>query len=286
MTTSHDAVPPRRSTSRGDRAVTELAERMLAVLQSHREQGGSGASYPIPLEMLGRKADPQAGSPRILKAAAKRCFATRAVAARIRLLDAPVALAEDLELLAASPLTLQLALRVKRTAKTHLHTVAQLAQKLTGKLQQPFKQTVGRQVEAERLPPGVGWIWDRRPKLFLMEDVHSKSLGRPAIVAETGVAGQVEPAASPADFAACFEAAFDELDRRKGSHNFVSLVELRRRLADFPRARFDAGLRELRLAGRYSLSAAESIHGIQPEQRQAGIEEAGTLLLFASRKTP
>jgi hypothetical protein len=51
------------------------------------------------------------------------------------------------------------------------------------------------------------------------------------------------------------------------------------------RDEFDAGLRELRLAGRYSISAAESVFGIRPEDREAGIEEAGMLLLNVSRKS-
>ena len=45
----------------------------------------------------------------------------------------------------------------------------------------------------------------------------------------------------------------------------------------------EAGLRELRRRGRYSLSAAEGRFGISPTERDAGIMEEGTLLLFVSR---
>jgi len=91
-------------------------------------------------------------------------------------------------------------------------------------------------------------------------------------------------AAARADFAAAFDAAFHELDRQRGSHNFLSLVDLRQALARFSREQFDHGLRDLRAAGLYGLSAAEGIHGIRPEDRDAGIEEAGTLLVYVSKK--
>lgn len=92
------------------------------------------------------------------------------------------------------------------------------------------------------------------------------------------------PAIPASEFPSRFDAAFADLDRQKGSHNLVSLVDLRRALACFTREQFDAGLRELRLAGRYGLSAAESVHGVRPEERAAGVEEAGTLLLHVSKK--
>jgi hypothetical protein len=45
-------------------------------------------------------------------------------------------------------------------------------------------------------------------------------------------------------------------------------------------------LRKLRIAGRYTLSAAEGRHGITPEEQQAGILEEGSLLLHVHRKKP
>jgi hypothetical protein len=92
--------------------------------------------------------------------------------------------------------------------------------------------------------------------------------------------------ASLAAFSGAFDAAFARLDRQRGSHNFVNLVELRQALPEFPRAAFDEGLHRLRRDGKYGLSAAESIHGIRPEEQEAGIREAGALLLFVSRKQP
>ena len=68
-------------------------------------------------------------------------------------------------------------------------------------------------------------------------------------------------------------------------YTFLPQPELRRAVPA-ARATFDAELRQLRLAGRYSLSAAEGRHGITSEEREAGIVEDGTLLLYVSRKTP
>jgi hypothetical protein len=78
---------------------------------------------------------------------------------------------------------------------------------------------------------------------------------------------------------------FERLNREKGSHNFVSLVDLRRALP-MDCAAFDAALQELRRAGRYTLSGAEGRHGLTPDERAAGISEQGTLLLYVSRRTP
>jgi hypothetical protein len=50
------------------------------------------------------------------------------------------------------------------------------------------------------------------------------------------------------------------------------------------RTTFDAGLEELRRAGRYTLSGAEGRHGVSDAERDAGICEVGTLLLYVSRK--
>jgi hypothetical protein len=89
-----------------------------------------------------------------------------------------------------------------------------------------------------------------------------------------------------AAFAAAFLNAFEQLDRQKGSHNFVKLVDLRGTLAAYTREEFDRGLRDLRLAGRYELAGAESVGGLRPEEQAAGIEEAGSLLLYVSRRLP
>src|SRR5262249_57382141 len=93
------------------------------------------------------------------------------------------------------------------------------------------------------------------------------------------------PAPPPTDFRGAFDEAFAHLDRQGGGHNFVSLVALRAALP-VARDRFDQELRRLRQEGRYRLSAAEGREGITPQEREAGITEEGSLLLFVSRDTP
>ncbi len=280
-----------------------LAGKLVAALTALRSQGGE--AYPVSLARLGALADPQATAIQLRRAAGKHVFISKAVAARRGCLDAPVALVEDLPMLAAAPATLEMALREKRTHALHAHTVAELTQRLTSKLQAPFKQMVLQQVEQGTLPPTVGWIGLRGAKLFLIEDLQPAALRAKLTPVEAAaaappaeaVAGGAEaaeglprPDASPSgddrSFETRFEAAFDELDRRGGTHNFVSLVDLRRALGGVSRGLFVAGLRSLRRAGRFTLSAAESRSGITPEQRAAGIEEAGALLLYVSRKSP
>ncbi len=82
-----------------------------------------------------------------------------------------------------------------------------------------------------------------------------------------------------------FTDAFEALDRQAGDHNFVSLVDLRKALPECPRDSFDKLLRWLRREQRYTLSSAQSKHGITAEEREAGIEEAGSFLLHVSRRT-
>jgi hypothetical protein len=89
---------------------------------------------------------------------------------------------------------------------------------------------------------------------------------------------------APDDFAAAFDRAFARLDRENGDRNFLSFVALRQALSGVQRVAFDAGLDELRRAGKYTLSSAEGRHGITDTERAAGIREDGQLLLYVSRR--
>ena len=94
-----------------------------------------------------------------------------------------------------------------------------------------------------------------------------------------------KPQGSARDFAQAFREAFDQLDRRNGFTNFVKLADLRRAVSAFGREEFDAGLQELRLAREFSLDSHEGLHGsLTPEEREAGVREAGSLLIYASRR--
>lgn len=275
------------------RSEAALGAAMLETLQAQRGHG----QYPLTLAELARLTAPDTRPQQALAAVRKRLFSSGAIVARAGRIDAPVAAIEDLELLAGSAITLEFALRSMQTASMRARTVADLGSRLTStaKFKDVFKRAVNEQVEREQTPPGVGWIVDRKPKLFLLEEIRPRWLRQRLTAGNDGKAALRQPAVpaeatasaeKPEDFAICFEKAFDQLDRQKGSHNFVSLLDLRRRLSDIPRHRFDTGLHQLRIAGRFTLSAAESVSGIPVEQREAGIEEAGSLLLHVSRRAP
>jgi hypothetical protein len=133
------------------------------------------------------------------------------------------------------------------------------------------------------LPATVAWILIGGKRLLFLTRSLNRGVpeSRPP---EITLPAEETPAAPPLTgaFEPAFTQAFQRVDRLKGSHNFVSLVDLRRELP-VSREAFDGGLRSLRRAGKYSLSAAEGRHGISPEERDAGIEEEGTLLLYVSQ---
>ena len=83
-----------------------------------------------------------------------------------------------------------------------------------------------------------------------------------------------------------FDEAFSRLDRQSGGINFVSLLDLRKDLAQFERKEFDARLLEMRRERRYTLKAAEGLDGLPAAEREAGIWEDHHLLLHVSRLRP
>jgi hypothetical protein len=273
-----------------------LADKLLRVLQAQRVLGPE--SYPLTAGRLLELTDPEASPALAKQALGKKNLFQKAIVRVSTSLDAPLALAEDLDLLAASPRTLDFLLRAAAKPATRAFTPAGLTAKgVSEKMKKPIKEALARQIAEETLPTTVGWVSIRgRPNLFLLTDLHSAWSGgrkspesdsgdlRPPLRARTLPAPSAD-AAPLADFAAAFDVAFARLDREAGGWNFVSLVGLRRALP-VPRAAFDAGLEQLRRQGRYALSAAEGRQGISPEERDAAIPEEGSLLLFVSRNTP
>jgi hypothetical protein len=276
-------------------AAAELAEEMIRLLEAQRRLGPP--SYPLTVRRLIELGTRHAPVAQIDKAIGKRSFQKRVVIARAKNREAPIVLASDLEALAGSRLLLEFMLHSLRTPSNQAFSAAQLKAKTSRKLQQSFQTALDRQIEEGSLPPTVGWITiSRTKKLFLLADLHMgrqesgvttlRPTAPPSIRAEGPSAGDRLPVTDPASpFAQAFDRAFDELDRRAGAHNFVSLVDLR---AALPMAReaFDGELQELRRAGRYGLSAAEGRHGLSPEEQDAAIVEDGTLLLYVARKMP
>jgi hypothetical protein len=268
-------------------AVIELADKLLRVLQSQRGLGPE--SYPLPVKRLVELTDPAAPPAQVKKALNKHSFLRQAIRAHSKLPEAPIALAADLDRLAASPLLLEFLLRQARNPKTQAFTISKLKERAAGKVQKPFQEAVNRQMAEGTLPPTVAWISiEGRKRLFLLSDLHAGKPpeARPQPPPPQAALPQPAPApAAPVAFRAAFDEAFRRLDREGGGHNFVSLIALRQALP-LARADFDRELRQLRRAGSYTLSAAEGRDGISPEERAAGITEEGSLLLFVSRNTP
>ncbi|WP_438025445.1 hypothetical protein [Sorangium sp. So ce233] len=108
------------------------------------------------------------------------------------------------------------------------------------------------------------------------------SNGAPTAASAPAAASASAPAAP---FAARFDAAFTALDRDAGGHNYVTLRALRAALPDVPRAVFDAELAALRRQRRYSLDPSDGRHHQMADaEREAGILEAGNLLVYVARR--
>jgi hypothetical protein len=272
-----------------------LAEKMVRILRQRKE--GGEIDSPLTLEELAKLADPEATNSEILAAnLARKAFGAYALAAR-RDVHAPVALLEDLPQLIAGPELLMYLLSSARTASNHASSVAELKKRLTSKLQAAFQEAVQQRMGDEALPPGAGWVLIKNTKkLFLLTDLHTRRTlekkepeqtndEKPATPQYSVLSTQYSVPTPRPRIDANFDTVFARLDRQSGGHNFVSLVDLRRELP-LGRAAFDNELRQLRLAGRYTLSAAEGRHGLSPVEHEAGIVEDGTLLLYVSRKSP
>jgi hypothetical protein len=256
-----------------------LAEDLLRMLE--RQRRGGPDDYPLTLRRLLRLVDESVPESLLKKALGRPPFKTGVVFAvkYSPAVDPPVALAADRERLAGSDLVLEFLLSVARTKRDHAWAVGKLKPKLSADLRPHFEIAAKRRLDAGDLPESVGYLLiGGEPRLFLWEDVRP----RRTLHADPR---PTPTAAAPDDFAGRFDEAFRRLDRERGGHNFVSLVDLRRAVpAD--QATFDAGLRQLRLAGRYTLSAAEGRHGLTPEEREAAVAEDGAVLLHVSRKLP
>jgi hypothetical protein len=257
----------------------ELADSLLRVLREQRQRGGD--AYPLTLDRLLALARPGAEDRVVKKALAQPVVKDGVLLAVKNRPDTPVALAEDRDLLAGSALLLETALRLARSEATQVFKPGDLKKHVVPLLKKPLEDAARRRAEARSLPPAVGSLLQKKtPLLFLLSDIAAPP-ARPAPAAPVAA-----PAPAPAvDFARAFDEAFQQLDRQRGGHNHVSLVDLRRAVP-VDRHAFDAGLQDLRRGGRYTLSAAEGRHGISPADREAGLYEDGSLLLYVSRRLP
>lgn len=266
----------------------KLAENLVRVLKAQRALGDS--AYPLLLARLVELTEAEVSGSLAAKAVAQPAF-KQAVVLGLKGKDAsksPVALLEDQELLAESPLLLETALTEVRTDDSQIVTVANLKTKVTSALWPLVDHAIRRKVQMRSLPSTVGClIQKKQPVLFLMNDVIAGRTGSTSPLPPVDqLSGQVARDGPEGDFARQFDEAFRRLEQQARSPNYVSLVQLRRALESYDRRTFDAELRKLREVRRYTLSAAEGRQGITPEEREAGVVEDGALLLYVSRKLP
>ncbi|MHB1422751.1 MAG: hypothetical protein ACYC3I_06050 [Gemmataceae bacterium] len=254
----------------------ELSEKLVQVLLDDRQRGPN--AYPAELNRLVERAG-VAVTPTLLKQALGRePFRNQTLHVLPRLPNSLVVLSDDRQRLLDSPRLLSLVLKTARTPDNQAVSVMDLAKKLPRHLQADFREALSRQVNARLVPDELGVLFvKKKPLLFVRTDLHVPPPPKPTVETK-------HPSAPPSlDFAALFDEAFARLDRRRGGHNHVNLVELRQAVP-MERALFDAGLQQLRRDGRYSLSAAEGRHGLDAAERDAAIHEDGSLLLFVSRR--
>ena len=269
---------------------SELAGRMIAVLEAQRRLGDG--AYPPTLRRLAELCDLNGSDARVAKAAAHETVTDRAVVAAKSGAkpgpDAPVVLRDDLDGRFATvfPALLRFALSAVpakgKTKESTAFTPAEVKGRFVLELQKPVSGALEQGIERNDLPVGVAWVFTKgKPYVFLVDNL------RPAATRSPRQAINGTPAAPvPAgDFAGSFREAFGRLDRRNGGTNFVKLADLRHALGGFGRDAFDAGLRALRLGGEFSLDSHEGMHGsLTPDEREAGVREGGSLLVYASRR--
>lgn len=265
-----------------------LAEQLLQKLTELRRQGGE--HYPLPLAQLILRTRPGADPKLLKKAMALPLFAGNALLPLKK--DTPIALESDREALLNSRLLLETVLKLARSNSPQACTVRDLTKNVITPLQESVQEAIHQAIEANRLPSTIGCIrYKKNLLLFLKSDVRPAGAAgpEPPLQPERGrplpppVLADAAVSRPAVDFAQSFDSAFRRLEQEAVMSNFVSLVDLRRAIP-VDRQTFDAELRKLRLAGRFTLSAAEGRHGISPEQQAAGIREDGALLLYVSRK--
>lgn len=255
-----------------------LAEKLVQILRDARTRG---EGYPLALQEVVNRAVPGVDPALLKKAFNEKVFKDEVVLAVAKSPDTPTALKGDEDRLVGSPVLIEHLLTAARTDSNQAIPATDLTKKVAKPLQGPFAAALKARLAGRSLPAGIGLLHIKKKEhLFLLGDVIAAAGLQPRSQESAGS----KPAATDVpDFAAAFEDAYARLDREKGGHDFVSLVDLRRALP-FDRETFDGELRKLRRAGLYTLSTAEARHGLTPEEQEAAIREEGTLLLSVSRK--
>ena len=260
----------------------ELSEQLVQVLHEQRERGDD--AYPLPLDRLYELTGTTASATVRKQALGKEPFRSRTMLALPKRADSLVALAGDRMRLLAAPRLLHDVLTATRTADNQAVAAMDLVKKLPKTLRIDFRDILHRRVSERGLPDGIGVLYSKKkPLLFLLAELDLASVPSRPVLPPVHIDRKRDSITPQIDFASLFEEVFARLDRDSGGHNHVSLVDLRRAVP-LGRAVFDAELQQLRRGGRYSLSAAEGRYGLRTEEREAGIQEGESLLLFVSRR--
>ncbi|WP_437708430.1 hypothetical protein WMF45_30145 [Sorangium sp. So ce448] len=290
--------------------------KLLGVLESQKQLGG--ASYPPTLERLAElMGEKPTKTLKALEEATARALLSREAVGRKK--PAPdttlVLFAEDLEAVAQSDRLLEVLLQSARKPDAPAVELAKLSEGLLPALSSAFTKALEQRVAERTLPRTIGALPGKKPLFFFLEDAVLPAAGasaRPAAAATDGAArrtaadGAVDgtsdgagnaasrgpgasapggPGAPAISFADRFDAAFSSLDRASGRLNYVTLHALRAALPDIPRDTFDTELGALRRQRRYSLDPSDGRHHQMAEaERDAGIMEAGNLLVYVAQR--
>lgn len=258
--------------------------KLLGILESQKQLGGT--SYPPTLARLAELVgDPLAAVSKALShkdVKARVLLSGDAKAAKVAPEATLVLLAEDIEAIARADRLLEFQLHAARTLEEPAVDAARLGKSLPLALRRAFKAALEQRLEERRMPRGIGALRGKQPLVFLVADAILPPPDPPARGSE---AASARSGKGTEPFAARFDAAFAALDRASGGQNYVTLHALRGALADVPRATFDGELSALRRQRRYSLDPSDGRHHQMTEaERDAGIMEAGSLLVYVARR--
>ena len=202
--------------------------------------------------------------------------------------EAPVYLTSQLDRPEVLGHILEFTLSHAKNSTDHAFSAAELEKKIRGSAGALVRKALEQRLRNGALPPRLGAIRRKTTVVFRLEDLVTGSaparaprseIGRSQFETEPVVRRELKP-----DFRTQFDAAFERLDQEGRNLNFVKLLALRKALPQFERASFDEGLRQLRIEGRYDLNSSEGTHGqLTDEERQAGIVEAGSRLVYCQR---
>ncbi len=130
-----------------------LAERLVQVLQTEKERG----NYPLKLRELTACAEAD-NTPELKKALAHKAFQSQVVVAAARNVDAPVALASDLDQLVGSALLLEFAVGLLSTETKPLHPAAKVVAKVDARVREAFAGVLERRATARDLPASIAVV--------------------------------------------------------------------------------------------------------------------------------